>query len=46
MGGYEFQMLVCENGDVYFNSGATMVGFQSTVAGATEFPVYELAESN
>ncbi len=46
MGGYEFQLLVCENGDVYFSSGATMVGFQSTVDGATDFPVYELAEGN
>ena len=46
MGGYEYRLLVCENGAVYFYSDANGIGFQTTVAGAGDFPAYELAEDN
>ena len=46
MGGYEYQLLVCENGDLYFYSDANGIGFQTTVAGAIDFPAYELTEDN
>ncbi len=44
MGGYAYQLLVCENGDVYFMSEASEVGFHTTVDGIEQFPVYETAE--
>lgn len=44
MGGYEFTLLVCENGNIYFNSEA--VGWKTNVDGAIDFPVYTLAEDD
>jgi len=44
MGGYEYQLLVCENGGIYFYSAANGIGFQTTVDGAGDFPEYELKQ--
>lgn len=46
MGGYAFQLLLCENGEVYFYSEADQIGWITNVDGAIDFPVYELAEGN
>ncbi len=45
MGGYAFQLLVCENGEVYFCSEASEIGWKTTVEGASDFPVYTLEEN-
>ena len=43
MGGYEFSMLICEDGSIYFYSGSDL-GWQANVTGAIDFPSYELVE--
>lgn len=44
MGGYAFTLLVCENGDLYFNSEADEIGWKTNVEGAIDYPVYTLQE--
>ena len=43
MGGYEFTMLICEDGSIYFYSGSDL-GWQTNVSGAIDFPGYEMIE--
>lgn len=40
MGGYAFELLVCENGDLYFNTEYEPVAWATNVEGATDYPVY------
>lgn len=44
MGGYRFELLKCENGDLYFYSEAENVGWKTNVSGAIDYPVYTTAE--
>ncbi len=44
MGGYAFQLLICENGEVYFYSEASEIGLKTTDEGASDFPAYTLEE--
>lgn len=44
MGGYEFTMLFCEDGSIYYYSGGEP-GWQTNVSGAIDFPVYELVSN-
>lgn len=44
MGGYAFEMLSCENGDIYFSSEVESVGWRTNVPGATDYPPYILME--
>lgn len=45
MGGFGFGMLICENGDIYFNSEAAVVGWKTNVEGAIDYPAYTLEEN-
>lgn len=44
MGGYEFTMIICEDGSIYYCSGSEP-GWQTNVTGAIDFPEYELVEN-
>lgn len=44
MGGYQFELLKCENGDLYFYSEAENVGWKTNVSGAIDYPVYTTVE--
>lgn len=43
MGGYEFSMLISEDGSIYFYSESDL-GWQTNVSEAIDFPSYELVE--
>lgn len=42
MGDYNFTMLKCENGDIYYHNYT--VGWKTNVSGAIDFPAYTLDE--
>lgn len=44
MGGYAFELLKCENGDLYFYSEAEEIGWKTNVSGAIDYPAYEVEE--
>lgn len=44
MGGYCFELLKCENGDLYFYSEADEVRWKTNVSGAIDYPVYTMVE--
>lgn len=41
MGGYDFVMLITENGEVYIDFGAPDLRYKTSVPGAIDFPEYE-----
>lgn len=41
MGGYGFELLITENGEIYFCSETESVGWKTNVPGAIDFPEYE-----
>ena len=45
MGGYRFELLKCENGDLYFYSESEEVGWKTNVSGAIDYPAYENREN-
>ncbi len=44
MGGYAFELLKCENGELYFYSEAEEIGWKTNVSGAIDYPAYEVEE--
>lgn len=44
MGGYAFELLKCENGDLYFYPEAEEIGWKTNVSGAIDYPAYEVEE--